>query len=420
MLPARRGLRLLATRVPRGYAGLPRTPNVFHGTNVVKPSVGLRTFSTPATSSDTDKETETAIVLFDALWEELAQSVGRENMRFPSEIMWLGGAPGSGKGTNTSFIMLQRGYTAPPVVMSDLLDTPEAQAIKAAGGMVGDREVIAILLRKLLEPQYATGVVVDGFPRTKVQASVVHELHDRLQQMHAEAANTPNAALFRRPIFRICVLFVEEKESVERQLARGKKALAHNEEVRNTGKGELWDERATDFDPKLARTRYLVFEEQTYAALQFLGQHFIYNFVNAQGSINQVEQNIVREMEYQSRMELNPETHERIRDVPQAREVVIHARQNLVTRLDSYQRDHAEQFATVVDILKRDFFPTIARHAIAGRCVQLAHHQEFRDSKAVDMALDVFFDRGFYAFAEPATGGYRFEIQWRTVTLRQG
>jgi adenylate kinase len=31
------------------------------------------------------------------------------------------GAPGSGKGTNTPFILRERGITAPPIVMSDLL-----------------------------------------------------------------------------------------------------------------------------------------------------------------------------------------------------------------------------------------------------------------------------------------------------------
>ena len=41
-------------------------------------------------------------------------------MVFPKEIMWLGGAPGSGKGTNTPFILRERGLTAPPLVISEV------------------------------------------------------------------------------------------------------------------------------------------------------------------------------------------------------------------------------------------------------------------------------------------------------------
>lgn len=80
---------------------------------------------------------------------------------------------GAGKGTNTNFIMKERHLTAKPIVVSDLLDSPEARAAKAAGGMVGDLEVVQALLRELMDEKYRSGVVVDGFPRTKVQADIV-------------------------------------------------------------------------------------------------------------------------------------------------------------------------------------------------------------------------------------------------------
>lgn len=53
---------------------------------------------------------------------------------FPKEILWLGGAPGAGKGTNTAFIMKERHLTAKPIVVSDLLDSPEARAAKVYMG----------------------------------------------------------------------------------------------------------------------------------------------------------------------------------------------------------------------------------------------------------------------------------------------
>ena len=129
--------------------------------------------SSPATDRPAPKildlEVKDARILFTPIWEDLEGEIGREHLRFPKEIILLGGAPGSGKGTQTQFICEARGLTCPPIVMSELLTTPEMEKIKAQGGMVGDKEVLAVLLRKLLEPTYRDGVVLDGFPRTPVQ-----------------------------------------------------------------------------------------------------------------------------------------------------------------------------------------------------------------------------------------------------------
>ena len=56
----------------------------------------------------------------------------------------------------------------------------------------------------------------------------------------------------------------------------------------------------------LARNRYRVFKEKTYDALVSLKQIFHYHFINAQASIPEVQANIVRELEYQSSLELDP------------------------------------------------------------------------------------------------------------------
>src|SRR6056297_564728 len=99
-----------------------------------------------------DVEIKDAKLIFHDVWKKLVDEVGEENLRFPKEIILLGGAPGAGKGTNTDFIMKARGFTCPPIVVSALLDSPEAKALKDKGMLVGDREVMGILLRKMLEP----------------------------------------------------------------------------------------------------------------------------------------------------------------------------------------------------------------------------------------------------------------------------
>jgi adenylate kinase len=70
-----------------------------------------------------DLEIKDAQLIFDAVWRELEREVGHDHLRFPKEIILLGGAPGSGKGTNTAFIAQVRGLTCQPVVISALLNS---------------------------------------------------------------------------------------------------------------------------------------------------------------------------------------------------------------------------------------------------------------------------------------------------------
>ena len=232
--------------------------------------------------------------IFSFVWEKLEQEVGRENLRFPKEIVLLGGAPGAGKGTQTEFIQKKRGFSSEPLVVSSLLNTPEAWKIKDAGGMVGDREVVGILFKKLLDPIYRNGLILDGFPRTRVQVECLKLL---ARQMEALCHEFPGGH-FNMPFIHIVVLFVDEKISIDRQLKRGREVLAHNEEVRRTGVGTLLEERATDFDIPLAVHRYQVFKEQTWDALQSLKGTFHYHFVDAQGDIASVQANLLKELQY--------------------------------------------------------------------------------------------------------------------------
>ncbi len=82
-----------------------------------------------------DLEVKDAQLIFGAVWRELEGLFGRSKMRFPRELILLGGAPGAGKGTNSDFIRKVRTIDAPPLVISQLLDTPEALAVKARGAM---------------------------------------------------------------------------------------------------------------------------------------------------------------------------------------------------------------------------------------------------------------------------------------------
>lgn len=344
-----------------------------------------------------DLEIKDAQVIFNTVWSELKQDYGRDQLRFPKEIILLGGAPGAGKGANTAFIIKARGLTCEPIVVSALLDTPEAKRIKDAGHMVGDREVMRLLFRKLIEPIYRDGVILDGFPRTEVQVECLKLLVDRLHALRREFYHTPLRIHFRHPTVHIMVLFVDEKTSVERQMKRGLDIRTHNEDVRRTGLGELLEERVTDYDIELAKRRYRVFKEQTWDALQSLREIFHYHLVNAQGSLADVEQNILSELQYQSSLELDPRTHDLLRTIPVANDIVIHARQELVKRLDEYAFEHSELLSKVVDFIARKAMPIVLRHAISGIASINTEEPVLDDPIALAILIDVFSERGFHA-----------------------
>jgi adenylate kinase len=369
----------------------------------------------PPPALPADLEIKDAQLIFNRVWQELEDSFGVENLRFPKELILLGGAPGSGKGTNTDFIRKVRGISAEPIVISQLLDSPEAKKIKAGGGMVGDEEVLRLLFHKLLKPEFRDSAVLDGFPRTNVQVECLKMLYDRMVMLRRQFSDTPQAHFFRQPVFHIMVLFVDEAESIARQLKRGRETLAHNAEVRHAGVGELEEERATDFDPELARNRYRTFKEKTYDALVSLKQIFHYHFINAQAPIEEVRRNIIRELDYQSSLELDPRTYDTLRHIPLADEIVIQARQELVNRLDSYQVEYPELLQNVVDFVQEKMMPVIKRYAVTGRATINSEDTLFHDPLAVAMLIDVFSERGFQAMVDI----HRLEIPEK-VDLKTG
>lgn len=351
-------------------------------------------------SPPADLEIKDAQLIFNRVWKELEDEIGRENLRFPKELILLGGAPGSGKGTNTDFIRKVRGISAQPIVVSQLLDSPEAKKIKAGGGMVGDEEVLRLLFHEMLKPEFRDSAVLDGFPRTNVQVECLKMFYDQMVMLRREFSNTPQAHFFRQPVFHIMVLFVDEAESIARQLKRGKEALAHNAEVRHSGVGVLDEERATDFDEELARNRYRTFKEKTYDALVSLKQIFHYHFINAQAPIEVVQQNIIRELEYQSSLELDPRTYDTLRHIPLADEIVVQARQELVNRLDSYQVEHRDLFVSVVDFIQERMMPVIKRYAVTGRATVNTEDALFNDPVALAILIDIYSERGFQAMVD--------------------
>ncbi len=349
----------------------------------------------PATVADL--EIKDAQLIFSGVWIDLQAKYGRANLKFPGEFIWLGGAPGAGKGTNTPFIAQTRDLTAPPVVISSLLTTPQAVAIKNAGQMVGDREVIGLLLVELLDPKYADGVIVDGFPRTKVQVECLKLFYHAMLDLHAEHRAGAAARQYRKPMFRIALLFVTEEVSVRRQLSRGRELREHNRQVRESGVGKQLEERVTDLDPALCRKRYKAFKDANFEALQSLRKIFHFHFIDAEDSLDVVQQNILREFTYQSSLELNPAVFDLIQNIPLATQLGLHARQELVARLEDYVDDHRDLFCSVVKLIESKILPIVRAHAMSGHAQINSEESTLDDPLALRMVIDVLWERGFHA-----------------------
>ena len=385
------------------------------------PLVSFQVNPKPKKTTHPDLEIKDAPLIFQRVWKSLEDIEGRENLRFPKELILLGGAPGSGKGTNTDFIRKVRGISAQPIVISHLLNSPEAKKIKARGGMVGDEEVLRLLLKELLKPEFRDSAVLDGFPRTDVQVECLKMFYDHMVRLRREFSGTPQAHFFRQPVFHIILLFVDETESIARQLQRGREVLARNAEVLTSGSGTLEEERATDFDETLARKRYQTFKEKTYDALVSLKQIFHYHFINAQTSVAVVQQNIIRELEYQSSLELDPRTYDALRLIPLADEIVLQARQDLVNRLDSYEVEHRTLLLSIVEFVQEKMMPVIKRYAVTGRATVNTETELFHNPIALAILIDIFSERGFQAMVDIHKQEIpeRFDLQTGKIETRQ-
>lgn len=333
--------------------------------------------------------------IFNLVWNDLTEKVGESKMRFPKELLWLNGAPGSGKGTIADFVKKQRHITH--IATSDLLNKPEHLEMKGSTGLVTDIDVLQALLEELLKEKHKWGVVIDGFPRSKTQAEFLQLLHDKMMDLHKKYFHSDQAALFNRPKFHIVMLYIEEEESIQRQLARGRRIVEHNENVKRTGEGKLMEGRATDFVVDAARGRYRTFREEGYEPLKKLRDAFQYHFIDAEGPLETVRRQVYKEFLYQSSMELADEAHKLVSTIPLADKIGEHYRQNIVRTIDECAMHHQELFKEVVKVIQRDFLPIINFCVSSGEAVVRSQDPVFFGNKiAIPLALAVLSERGFH------------------------
>ena len=180
------------------------------------------------------------------------------------------GPPGAGKGTQAK--LLEESMGLPQVSTGDLFrynlkNATElgklAQAYMDKGELVPDSVTVAMVKDRLARPDAANGAILDGFPRTTVQADALDAL---LADMGGHIAVVPH-------------IVVDREELVQRLLKRAQ------------------IEGRVDDSEDTIRTRMRVYEEQTKPLLDYYAQRGLVVEVDGQQSVAAVQRDLCRVIE---------------------------------------------------------------------------------------------------------------------------
>lgn len=115
--------------------------------------------------------------------QSISQGLNRKKKRGNSMRLVLIGAPAAGKGTQARRLIEY--YKLAYISTGDMLREEvsrgtelgsKAKTIMASGGLVPDELIIVIVKERIKQDDCKNGFILDGFPRTKVQAEKLDEM----------------------------------------------------------------------------------------------------------------------------------------------------------------------------------------------------------------------------------------------------
>jgi len=153
------------------------------------------------------------------------------------------GPPGAGKGTQAQRLVekygiaqLSTGDMLRAAVKAGTAVGKRAKAVMDAGELVSDEIVNAIVSERIDQPDCAKGFILDGYPRTLVQA-------DAVEKMLAERGIGLDVVI---------ELVVDDKALVGRIVKRAADAAAAGQPVRKDDNPEVFEERLREYYKKTA------------------------------------------------------------------------------------------------------------------------------------------------------------------------
>jgi adenylate kinase len=211
-----------------------------------------------------------------------------EKLHTPPVLILLG-PPGAGKGTQAR--MLEEKFGLVQLSTGDLLRAAvaegteagkQAKAVMEAGQLVSDDIVLAILKDRLAAPDCAHGVVLDGFPRTTVQA-------EALDVLLAANGQRVNAAVS---------LEVDDAKMVLRITGRftcGQCGEGYHDIYKTPKQADTCDacgasdmKRRSDDNAKTVMSRLDAYHTQTAPLLRYYGDLGLLQKIDAMGQIDSI------------------------------------------------------------------------------------------------------------------------------------
>ena len=177
------------------------------------------------------------------------------------------GPPGSGKGTQAQRLVERHGIVQ--LSTGDMLraavkaGTPvglQVQEIMARGALCPDDLVVRIVAQRIEEPDARKGFILDGFPRTVVQAEAL----DRMLEKHKLALDA------------VVELRVDEDALIRRIENRVAEMKARGEPLR------------ADDSPEVLHRRLVAYREQTAPLIAYYRQHGMLRSVDGMAPIAEV------------------------------------------------------------------------------------------------------------------------------------
>ena len=185
------------------------------------------------------------------------------------KIIVLIGAPGAGKGTQARLLQERRGI--PQISTGDMfremktLDTPlarEVQAIMASGKLISDDITYRIVRERTSKSDTAGTYVLDGYPRTAVQAGQLEELaKEQGKEIQAIEVDVPRDELMKRLTGRRSCPVCGEIYNVYSKPPK-------NDGVCDLHPDTALEHRADDFEEKV-NVRLATYDEQTKPLLDY-------------------------------------------------------------------------------------------------------------------------------------------------------
>lgn len=206
----------------------------------------------------------------------------------PEKRLIFIGPPGCGKGTQAPAVKkeqclchLATGDMLRAAVASGSAIGKQAKAVMDAGGLVSDEIVIGIIKDAIKAPECKKGFILDGFPRTVVQAQ-------KLDEMLAESKVKLDAAVtFEIPD----AVLVERVEGRWIHPASGRSYHTKFAPPKVAGKDDITGEaliHREDDNPQVLQKRLTQFHQQTTPVIEYYKSKGIFAGINANVAMNTV------------------------------------------------------------------------------------------------------------------------------------